>query len=76
MFELEGLTQKDLNVFTNNAHLIAQLAAFVTNDLAHAVSLSPPKRAFGGFTYTIPYQVVKWWTKYMLRSAKWRATYC
>ena len=76
MFELEGLTQKDLNVFSNNADLIVQLSALVAEDLAHAIPLTPPRRAFGRFTYTAPYQFVNWWTKRLLRSAKWRVVYC
>jgi cardiolipin synthase len=42
MFELEGLTQKELNVFTNNTNLIAQLSALVADDLAQAIPLTYP----------------------------------
>jgi cardiolipin synthase len=76
MFELEGLTQKELNVFSNNADLIAQLSALVACDLARATLLTPPKRAFGRPTYTISYHLVNWWTKHLLRSPKWKLTYC
>jgi cardiolipin synthase len=76
MFELEGLSQKDLNVFTNNADLIAQLGALVADDLAHAVPFTPPRRAFGRLSYTISYQFVNWWTNHLLRSPQWKKTYC
>lgn len=76
MFELEGLTQKDLNVFSNNPDLIAQLRALVEHDLAQAVPLAPPRRAYGRFTYAIPYRIVYWWTRRLLRNTKWKATYC
>lgn len=76
MCELEGLTQKDLNVFSNNVDLIAQLNVLIANDLAHATPLMPPRRAFGRFTYTIPYQIVNRWTKHLLRSPEWRDIYC
>jgi cardiolipin synthase len=76
MFELEALTQKELNVFTNNADLIAQLLAFVADDLAQAVPLSPPKHAFGRFTYSLSYHFLHQWTKYLLRSPKWKRIYC
>ena len=76
MFELEGLTLKELNVFSNNADLIAQLSALVTDDLARAIPLRPPKRAFGRFTFVILYQFVNWWTERLLRSPKWTKIYC
>jgi cardiolipin synthase len=76
LFELEGLTQKDLNVFTQNADLVAQFRALVVDDLAHSVRLAPPRRAFGRFTFTLAYQFVRLRTNRLLRNPQWTKTYC
>jgi cardiolipin synthase len=76
MFELEGLTQKDLNIFSNNADLVRQLRALVDRDLADSTPLAPPRSPFGRFTYAIPYRLVNWWTQRLLRNPEWKAIYC
>lgn len=76
MIELEGLTQKELNVFSSDPSLIAQLNAFVTEDLAHATPISPPRFASVRLTYRALYHFHKWWTKRLLQNPKWKAIYC
>jgi cardiolipin synthase len=76
MFELEGLTQKELNVFSNDADLIAQLCALVANDLKHSILLTLPSRAPGRFTYALLYWYVNWWTQHLRRRPRWRKIYC
>ena len=75
-FELEGVGQKDLNVFSTNADLIAQLRALVAADLAQSVRLEPPDFAPGRFTYSAAYRLVHWWTQRQLKDPAWRAIYC
>ena len=76
MFELEGLTQKELNVFTDNAAFVAQLNDFVTQVLSNCVILSPPRNAFGRFTYNLLYKFFQWRTHRLLRNPRWKAVYC
>ncbi len=76
MIELEGLTQKELNVFTTNPDLIAQLRDFVARDLACSARLPVPRVAFGRFTYSLLYSIVKWRTGRLLRDPTWTAIYC
>lgn len=76
MFELEGLTQKELNVFTGNADFIAQMNAFVEKNLANSVPLPPPRITFGRFTYTLLHAFFRWWTNRLIKDSEWRAIYC
>jgi hypothetical protein len=76
MIELEGLTQKELNVFATNPDLIAQLRAFVARDLACSARLPVPCIAFGRFTYSLLYSIMKWRTGRLLRDPTWTAIYC
>lgn len=76
MFELEGLTQKELNIFTRNQEFIQQLGAFVEQDIANSVILPPPASTFGRFSYTILYRFFRWWTHQLLHNPEWKARYC
>ena len=76
MFELEGLTQKELNIFTNNADLINQLNQFVAQNLSTSVLLPVPRTTFGRFTYTVLYHFFKWWTNRLVSNREWKAIYC
>jgi cardiolipin synthase len=76
VIELEGLTQKELNVFARNADLIAQFKMLVADDLAHSVRLAAPRRAFGRFTYAISYYLVAKRNKHLLQRPKWTERYC
>jgi cardiolipin synthase len=76
MIELEGLTQKELNIFSSDADLIAQLEAFVAQDLAHSTPLPVPRIAGERFTYNVLYAFFKRWTNRLLRDPDWKAVYC
>ena len=75
MIELEGLTQKELNVFSSDPDLIAQLQALIVRDIAQAVPVPAP-RAAGRPLYTVLYHFFRWWTRRLIRSADWKARYC
>jgi len=74
--ELEALTQKELNVFTRDPDLVAELSALATADAAASRPVPRPRSAFGWFTYRVLYWLVRGWTNRLLRRAAWRATYC
>lgn len=76
MIELEGLTQKELNIFSSSSDLIAQLNALVTQDLSAAMPLPTPRFAPGRFTYRGLYLLVRWWTRRLLQHPDWKAVYC
>ncbi len=76
MFELEGLSQKELNIFSSNPDLLAQLRKFVEADLSTSVALKTPRYAFGRFTYNGAYRLLWWWTQRKLRNPEWKAIYC
>ncbi|HML23644.1 MAG TPA: phosphatidylserine/phosphatidylglycerophosphate/cardiolipin synthase family protein [Aggregatilinea sp.] len=76
MIELEGLTQKELNIFSSDPALIAQLKAVVAVDLQVAVPLTPPRTSWGRFTYSMLYHFFRWWTRRLLRRPDWKALYC
>lgn len=76
MMELEGLTQKELNVFTGDPEFIAEIQRFVAADLAHSALLPPPGRAGGWFTYRALHAFFRWWTGRLLRDPGWRRVYC
>jgi len=75
MFELEGLTQKDLNIFTRNQSFIRQVKDFIAQDIAESVLIATPKSSFGRFSYTWLYYFVRWWTNFLLRNERWRLQY-
>lgn len=74
--ELESLAQKELNVFTRDPNLVAELCAVATADVALSRPVPTPRSSFGWFTYRIAYWVLRTWTNRLLRLAEWRATYC
>lgn len=76
MIELEGLTQKELNVFSSSADLIAQLQTFIAGDIAQAVPVLAPRLAIGRPLYNMLYRFYRWWTRRLTRSADWKARYC
>lgn len=76
MIELEGLTQKELNVFSSSPDLIAQLSAFVKADLAHAAPMPIPQTAFGRFTFSLLYRFFNWWTQRLIKNPDWTERYC
>ena len=77
MFELEGLTQKELNIFTDNADFIQQVQEFISQDIASSQIIpQPPKHTFGHFSYTLLYYFFKWWTNRLIQNPEWTAVYC
>ncbi|NLX09898.1 MAG: phosphatidylserine/phosphatidylglycerophosphate/cardiolipin synthase family protein [Chloroflexi bacterium] len=76
MIELEGLTQKELNIFTSQTRFIARLNALIADDRARSHPLPPPRTTYGRFTYSLLYRAVRWWTNRLLRNPKWKARYC
>lgn len=76
MIELEGLTQKELNVFSSSPDLIAQLQALIARDLAQAAPLPAPRFVAGRPLYTVLYHFFRWWTRRLIRDADWKARYC
>jgi cardiolipin synthase len=76
MFELESRGQKELNIFTDDPSLIAQLEQVVADDLLVSVPIGAPEWSFGRFTYTALYRFIDAWTRRLLRDPEWVATYC
>lgn len=75
LFELAGLTHKDLNVFSNNPDLVTQASAFIADELAQSEPLKPPRFAVGYSTYSIQHRFFQWWTDRLLQNATWKAIY-
>lgn len=76
MFELEGLTQKELNIFTRNAEFIAQALDFVEQDIQNSTVIAQPRTTFGRFTYSLLYRFFCAWTNRLVQNPAWRAKYC
>ena len=76
MLELEGLTQKELNVFSDDHDLVDQLEGLVRADVSASDRMPVPRSSFGRFTYTWSYAFFRWWTRRLLRRPEWRKEYC
>lgn len=76
MFELEGATQKELNIFTSNTDFIHQLNHLIESDIQKSVVLPPPRYATGRFTYRLAVAFFHWWNKQLLKNPDWTALYC
>jgi cardiolipin synthase A/B len=76
MFELEGLAQKELNIFTSNTDFIAQLHAAIEQDIRDSIALPTPSNSRGRFSYTLLYRFFSWWTKRLIQDEGWRKLYC
>jgi cardiolipin synthase len=74
--EIEALAQKELNVFTRNPALVAELTALAVADAAASRPVPTPSNAFGWFTYRCINRLVRFWTGRLLRRPAWRETYC
>lgn len=75
-FELEGLAQKELNIFSSDPGLLAQVEAAITADLARSELLPPPSWAGERLSYTLLHGFMEGWTKKLLTDPAWRARYC
>ena len=76
LFDLEGLTQKELNVFTRDRAIVSDLGDLVAGDIASSCPVPHPSMTFGRFSYTLLRSVFAWWTRRLLRNAAWRSEYC
>lgn len=74
--EIEALTQKELNVFTREPGLVAELGALAAADAEASRPVPRPRSAFGWWTYRLLHSVVRRWTGRLLRRPAWRASYC
>ncbi len=76
MFELEGLTQKELNIFTHNPDFVTQMLAFVEEDIQNSTIILQPRTTFGRFTYSVLHQFFRQLTNRLVKNPEWRAKYC
>jgi cardiolipin synthase len=74
-FELEALTQKELNVFTGDAALIAALHTYFDDGFRAGTTGRPPVFVLGRFTYEIAVALVRVWTRRLVRDPEWRSIY-
>jgi cardiolipin synthase A/B len=74
--EIEALTQKELNVFSRDPGLVAELSAVLAADAAASAPAPHPRSAFGWWTYRLAYRLARAWTSRLLRRPEWRARYC
>jgi cardiolipin synthase len=75
-FELEGLTQKELNIFSDNPDLIRQLQDLIESDIADSTLLAIPSNGWGRFSYRWLHRFFHWWTGRLLQNPDWKARYC
>jgi len=76
LFDLEGLTQKDLNVFTRDRAIVRGLGELVAGDIAASCPVPRPRTTFGRFSYVLLRSVVARRTRRLLRNPAWRSEYC
>jgi cardiolipin synthase len=76
MFEIEGATQKELNVFSDDPLLVEQFIRFIEQDIKVSTLLHTPRNAPGRFTYTLAHGFIQRWNRRLLRNPNWKATYC
>jgi phosphatidylserine/phosphatidylglycerophosphate/cardiolipin synthase-like enzyme len=74
--EIEALAQKELNVFTRDPDLVAELAALLAADTAASQPTPRPLTAWGWWSYRLAYRIVTAWTRRLLRRPEWREQYC
>lgn len=74
--EIEALAQKELNVFSRDPGLVAELTALAASDAQRSAPAPAPRSSFGWFTYRCLHWVVRAWTRRLVRRPSWRATYC
>ncbi len=75
MFELEGLTQKDLTVFSDNPDLLRQFHQMIEGDLRNSVLLEAPRWTCGHSSYRLIHGFFRWWTERLVKNEKWFAVY-
>jgi len=75
MFELEGLTQKDIAVFSDNPDLLRQFHQLIEDDLRNSVLLEVPRCTWGRGSYRLIHGFFRWWTGRLIKNEKWFAIY-
>jgi phosphatidylserine/phosphatidylglycerophosphate/cardiolipin synthase-like enzyme len=76
VFELECMMQKEINIFSTNANLIAQLKQLAQADLAQSVPLPISQRGGLRFTHTLAHIGYSLWIKLLIKNPRWRKKYC
>jgi phosphatidylserine/phosphatidylglycerophosphate/cardiolipin synthase-like enzyme len=76
VFELECMMQKEINIFSDDPDLVAQLKRVAEADLIQSVPLAVPHNGFWRFTHTLTYAFYSWWLKRLISNPTWRARYC
>ncbi len=74
--EIEALTQKELNVFTRDPALVAELRARADADAAASTPTTRPATALGWWTFRLLHWFFRTWTKRLVARPHWRALYC
>jgi cardiolipin synthase len=74
-FALEGVTQRELNVFTRDPTCIRAFRRYVADGIAGSRVSAPPGRASFRWTYTLAERVAAGWTRRLLLDPDWRARY-
>ncbi len=74
--EIEALAQKELNVFTRDPALVAELRAHAAADASASTPTARPASAVGWWTYRALFWCCRTWTKRLVARPEWRAVYC
>jgi cardiolipin synthase len=74
-FELEALTQRELNVFTGDPALVSALRVLVAGDVGESEPLAVPRSMSGVSSYRLVARLVAAWTRRLLRDPGWTARY-
>jgi cardiolipin synthase len=75
MFELEGLTQKDIVIFSDNPDLLHQFHDLIEYDLWNSVLLEAPRWTWGRSSYRLVHRFFRWRTGRLVKNEKWFAVY-
>ncbi len=75
-FELESITQQELNVFTRDPAIVGALRARFDRDFAASRPLGAPRSTFGRWSYRIVLRGFAAWTRRLVRRPDWRREYC
>ncbi|MEQ8677162.1 MAG: phosphatidylserine/phosphatidylglycerophosphate/cardiolipin synthase family protein [Aggregatilineales bacterium] len=74
--ELECMTHKEINVFSQNRDLIEQLKQLACDDLEKSLPLSKPASQNWYLPYHWVYSLYALWTSILLNNPAWRKQYC
>lgn len=74
--ELECMTHREINVFSRDPGLIAQLKQLAERDLASSLPLKPEVSRRWRPPYRWVHALYFHWTNYLLKNPDWRRRYC